>query len=143
MAIKVSNLLNNDRVEMSFEDQSILFGYCVSQLAVLQVDMLNGLGVGDEAYLAAHRISHIHKVMEASISRHEESRRREVLSLPLSLGKWRVRDALCGPDHAFILGLFESDSVMEMLSDRPKALVRKDTFAEVKSGDVEMKQMFI
>lgn len=117
-ASDIANLLQDPRLEISYHDLSVLMGYALSKLAVLQHELVihvaDDLGAG-----FAEGVTLVRNVIVSALSRDEKrSRRLLMLKVPLPFGNWSASDALVGADHSYILSYLEPTSVCDIIYDR-------------------------
>lgn len=144
MAEKVLLVIKTAKIKVNEDDMSVLFGYFTAELASLQREL--SILVSDE-YESGNVLFEMHTIRNLiihSLAGYDTySGKKRALNMQLPIGNWRVRDALYGSDHAYVLSKVEPKSVGQAIGLRWSCKGEEDD-EEIKTkvlSDVEMSRM--
>lgn len=115
----VMNTLRSTLVDLTLNDVSILLNYCLSSLLRLQTDLCVVLTDSIEAKNTLWEIQTIRGMIVNVIERYEDYKTRMMLmNVKLPDGKRRIKDALVGADHVYVLSRIEPKAKGILISSR-------------------------
>lgn len=119
IAARVVSSMKSSRVNADGEVVSTMLVHCSYQLAVLQRELCAVISDEFEGAAVIKNISIVRSMMIRVLDFYDNyESRKSALKLFMNDGNWRVGDALCGSDHAYVLNRIEPVSKYEIVSSR-------------------------